>query len=248
MAAVRSYTLMMVLILASVLLAGPKIEFDTKVFKCGDISEIKADKLKAVFNVKNTGDSVLKLTSVRPGCGCTVVKFDSLIKPGKSAKIEASVNVANYRPGPVSKSISVNSNAVNEQNVHLAIEATIVAEVEVVSGGNITLGGDDTATSKAVVLASKKKDLKVSEVFFRQNENSGQNTPEWRKELPLPFKFTWTPSDSARPDGFYLFTLKISLPKFGGGENGNLIIKTNHPEKPEVSIFTTIVQAVEKKK
>jgi hypothetical protein len=248
MAAVRSCTLMMVLILASALFAGPKIEFDTKVFKCGEVSEGKADKLNAVFNVKNIGDSDLKLTSVRPGCGCTVVKFDSLIKPGKSAKIEAAVNIANYRPGPITKSITVNSNAANEGTAHLTIEAKVIAEIEVVSGGSLTLGGDDTSTSKTIRLASKMKDLKASEVFFMAYENQNQAAPEWKKQLPLPFKYTWTPSDSTRPDGYYLFTLKISLPKFGGGENGNLIVKTNHPGKPEVSIGTVITQTVGKKK
>jgi hypothetical protein len=38
------------------------------------------------------------------------------------------------------------------------------------------------------------------------------------------------------------------VPKFEAGENGNLIIKTNHPGKPEVSISTNIIKTAEKKK
>lgn len=229
--------------------AAPRIEFDTKTFKCGDVIEGQVDKLTAVFNIKNTGNSLLTLKTVRPGCGCTVVKYDTTIKPGKTAKIEAGVNIKGYRPGAISKSISVTSDATNDSLARLSIEATIVAVIEI-SESNLTLGGDDTASSKAVKMASKKKDLNVSEVFFRSNEDANQNAPEWRKDLPLPFKYTWTPADSVRPDGFYPYTLNISMQKFTARENGNLIIKTNHPDKPEVSIQTGLIptQTAEKKK
>jgi hypothetical protein len=195
MSAVRSCSLVLASVLVSSLSAAPKIDFDTKVFKCGEVIEGKVDKINAVFNVKNTGNAVLTLKSVRPGCGCTVVKYDTNIQPGKSAKIESSVNIGGYRPGPISKSITVTSNAPNDSVARLSIEATVVPEIDV-SERNITLGGDDTASYRTLELSSKMKDLKVSEVFFRQNDGSGQNAPEWKKELPLPFKYTWTPLDS----------------------------------------------------
>ena len=92
----------------------PQIEFDSKTYNCGTVIEGKIEKITAVFVVKNTGDAVLKLESVRPSCGCTVVKFDSLIQPGKSTKIESVVNIQGQRSGQLSKSITVTSNAENE--------------------------------------------------------------------------------------------------------------------------------------
>jgi hypothetical protein len=225
--------------------AGPKIEFDTKAFKCGEVVQGKVDKLDAVFIVKNTGNAALTMKSVRPSCGCTVVKYDTTIQPGKSAKIEASVHIKGYRPGNISKSVTVTSNAANDSVAHLTIEATIIAEIEV-SEGNLMLGGDDTSSFRKITLSSRMKGLKVSEVFFRANENSGQKTPEWKKELPMPFKYTFTPSDSVRPNGYHTFTLTLSVPKFEEGENGNLIVKTNHPAQPEISIMTSIIRTAEK--
>jgi hypothetical protein len=229
--------------------AGPKIEFDTKTYKCGEVAEGMVEKLDAVFNIRNTGNAVLTIKNVRPGCGCTVVKYDTTVQPGKTAKIEAGVNIKGYRPGNISKTITVTSNAANDSVAKLSIEATIMAEIEV-SESNLTLGGDDTASVKTITLTSRKKDLKVSEVFFRGDENPGRVSPEWKKELPLPFKYTLTPADSARPDGYFPFTLKITLQKFVAGEDGNLIIMTNHPGKPEISIRTIIIktQTAEKKK
>jgi hypothetical protein len=244
-AAIQSASLVMAAALISSLSAAPKIEFDTKTFKCGEFLEGKADKLNAVFTVKNTGNADLKLTNVRPGCGCTVVKFDSLIKPGKSAKIEAAVNIANYRPGAISKFINVTSNAENEPSAKLSIEAMVVAVIDV-SAANLSLGGDDTAKSKTIVLASKMKDLKVTEMFFRTPENSSKNVPEWQKEIPLVFKYTWAPADSVRPDGFHVYKLSFLVPRFEQPENGEMVIKTNHPDKPEIVLGTALLRTTMK--
>jgi hypothetical protein len=230
---------LMVPIIAASLFAGPKIEFDTKDFKCGNVTEGKTDKINATFNVKNIGDTLLKLTNVRPGCGCTVVKYDSLIAPGKTAKIEASVNIANYHSGAISKYITVTSNAKNEPSVRLTIEATIMGAIEV-SETYLNLDGGDTSKLKTVVLASKKADLKVTEVAFKTVAQP--NTPEWRAEIPLPLKYTWTPSDSIRADGYHVFKLTIYPLKEEKTINGETVIKTNHPDKPELTINTAIVK------
>lgn len=245
----RSAVPVLMAVMVSSVLAGPKIEFDTKTFKCGEVIEGTTEKVDAVFTVKNTGNAVLTIKNVRPGCGCTVVKYDSTIQPGKTAKIEAGVNIRGYRAGTISKPVTVTSNAENDPVVRLSIEATIKAEIEVPES-HLTFGGDDTASVKIVTLASRKKDLQISEVFFRGDGNPNRADPEWKKDLPLPFKYDWIPGDSARPDGYYPFTLKIAMQKFAAREDGNLIIKTNNPGKPEISIRTVIIQTqtAEKKK
>jgi hypothetical protein len=140
-------------LLVTSVFAGPKIEFDTKTFDCGSVTEGKTDKLDATFIVKNTGDTVLKLESVKPGCGCTVVKYDSLIEPGTSAKIEAQVRIKGYSSGPLSKGITVTSNAQNEQTVRLTIKASIKALVGI-SESFIDLATPDTSALKKIFLTS----------------------------------------------------------------------------------------------
>jgi hypothetical protein len=213
--------------------SGPKIEFDTKTFNCGTVIEGKTDKLNAVFIVKNTGDGILKLQSVRPGCGCTVVKYDSLVQPGKTVKIESQVTIAGYRSGSISKAVFVTSNALNEPSVTLTIEAKIRSVVDV-NGAYVTLNGSDGKTPRAVYVTSRKTDLKISDVGFKSAENS--ETPGWQLLQPAPLKFAFTALDSTTTDSSRVYKLDIYFPGAEKSQTGNFIIKTNHPEKPELKI------------
>jgi hypothetical protein len=220
-------------IIATVVFAGPQIEFDTKKFNCGTAIEGKTEKIQAIFAVKNTGDAVLKLEKVRPSCGCTVVKYDTLIQPGKTVKIESEVDIKGYRSGPLSKSITVTSNAVNEPTVRLTIEATVVAVIDV-SENYLTLDKTNIDSPKTVVLATKKSDLKVTEISFKASNNSGAH--EAKANQLLSIKHTWTPTDSVRADGYRLFKLNIFSPNQEESISGEFVIKTNHPDKATISL------------
>ena len=215
--------------------AGPVIQFDTTTFNCGTVIEGKTDKLNATFIVKNTGDAVLKIEKVRPGCGCTVVKYDSLINPGKTAKIESQVRIKGYHAGPLSKSIAVTSNASNTPNVRLYITAIIRSVVDI-QERFISFNGNDTAAKKLAVL-SKKKDLNVSDVSFRANTDRNRKADgAWQADTPLPVKFSWAPTDSTAADGFRVFNLTLSRPGIDTSCTGNFIIATNHPEIPKLTV------------
>jgi len=234
------YAFLILPLCSSVLFAatvGPKIEFDVTSFKCGTIIEGKTEKLNAVFNVKNTGDSLLKLESVRPGCGCTVVKYDSLIAPGKTAKIEAQVNIKGYRSGSITKSITVTSNAVKDHIVQLTIEATINSVIDI-SGTYINLIASGNATPRTMYLTSKKPDLRVLAVLFKSNENSG--VPLWQSGQANPVKFTYTRLDSTTADGGRVFKLDIYPPSIEKAVTGDFTITTNHPDRPEIGLPGTI--------
>jgi len=62
------------------------------------------------YIVRNEGDQVLKLLSVKPSCGCTVAQgYDTEIAPGGQGKIPVSMDSKKLH-GKFSKSITVNSN------------------------------------------------------------------------------------------------------------------------------------------
>jgi hypothetical protein len=213
--------------------AGPKIEFDVRTFNCGVVIEGKTDKLNAVFTVRNTGNTLLKLTNVKPGCGCTVVKYDSQIKPGRSAKIESQVNIKGYNSGPISKGITVTSNAENEPSVRLTIEAVVQAVIAV-SESYVNLDSKNTTVPHTIVLSSKKADLTVSDVSFRQNGNG--KSPEWQSAIPFVIKHTFVSADSMRADSSRVFKLDLYFPGTDKTVSGDFIIKTNHPDKPEIIV------------
>ena len=65
-----------------------------------------------IFEFTNTGNEPLIISNVVSTCGCTVPsKPDAPIMPGKTGKIEVKYNM---NPGPIRKTITVESNAVNE--------------------------------------------------------------------------------------------------------------------------------------
>jgi hypothetical protein len=206
--------------------AGPKIEFDTKSFNCGTAIEGVTEKIQATFIVKNVGDSVLKLTSVKPGCGCTVVKFDSIIPPGKTTKIESEVNIKGYHSGPISKYVNVLSNAGSEAT-RLTIEATIQAAID---ASEKYIRFDPTNMSaKTIILSTKKTDLKITGASFNSDDASKKAV-----KLQVPFKFTAT--DSTRSDGYKVYKLEITPPKFDDSFYGQFVFSTNHPDRNELKI------------
>lgn len=225
--------LLIVPVLSFPVFSGPKIKFDVTSFDCGIVIEGKTEKLNAVFKVTNTGDATLNLINVRPGCGCTIVKYDSVVAPGKSVNIESQVNIQGYRPGPIAKYVTVTSNAVNEGTVRLEIKAVIKALVST-SETYLELTAPDTTTPKAVTLYSVMKDLKVFSVTFKPSNMDG--AAAWERNLPLLIRYTFAPVDSLTSDSTRVFRLQLFSPASIKEVGGTFLIATNHPDKKEISL------------
>jgi hypothetical protein len=216
--------------------AAPKIEADKTTIDCGTITEGKTDKINAAFTIRNTGDTPLKIENVRPGCGCTVVKFDTLVPMGKSSIIQSTVNIANFHSGPISKYITVSSNASNKPSLQLTITAKINPIIDV-SEQSITLAPQKPVT---LILACVKKDLRVTEVVINAQQTGASNGPAWQTKTPLSVPFKWTATDSTRADGLRVFKLELTAPAVPQQLSGQFVIKTNHPDKQEISLSGTV--------
>jgi hypothetical protein len=223
--------------LSAAAVKAPMIEITPMTYKCGTFQEGKTERLKASFVVKNTGDAILRLEEVRPGCGCTVVQFDSLIAPGKTGLIDADVNIANSHSGALSKTITVHSNAQNESLLLLTITATIQAPVDI---SDHYLNMQEAGTTPAILfLSSQKKNLKVTDISFKSSMVK-KNTPDWQKQVPVAVPYKLIPIDSVRTDGFKVFKLEFFKPKVSGPDYGDITIKTNHPDQPTIVIQANI--------
>jgi hypothetical protein len=122
--------LSLLFISASSFAQGAKIEFKEETINYGTVTKGE-DSGKRTFEFTNTGDAPLEIKSVRSTCGCTVpTKPSAPIMPGKSDIIEVQYNM---KVGPISKSITVESNAVNVPNgmVTLRIKGTVIEKKEV---------------------------------------------------------------------------------------------------------------------
>ena len=116
--------------IASFAQTGPKIEFKEETINYGEVEKGKDDGIR-IFEFTNTGDAPLIITNAKSSCGCTVPEWSKEpIAPGGKGKIKVQYNM---NPGPISKTITIESNAVNKPNgmVPLRIKGTVIVKEEV---------------------------------------------------------------------------------------------------------------------
>ena len=127
----RKLLLLIAFCASSAAFAQAKIEFlnDTTI-DYGTVSK-DSDSGVRTFEFKNTGNAPLIITNVQSTCGCTVPsKPTEPIMPGKTGKIDVKYNMA---PGPIRKTITVESNASNYEGgrIPLKIKGEVIAKQEV---------------------------------------------------------------------------------------------------------------------
>jgi len=108
--------------------SGAKIEFkaDNNTIDYGTITKGKDNGVRS-FIFTNTGDAPLIISAVQSTSSCTVLsKQNDTVLPGKTSKIDVKYNMV---PGPIRKTLTVESNAVNyeEGRVPLKIKGEVVA-------------------------------------------------------------------------------------------------------------------------
>lgn len=107
------------------LVTGPAINVDKDVHDYGTVSF--GGNGSCEFKVTNSGTEPLTLSKCKGSCGCTVPTCDTTpILPGGSSIIQ--VKYDTKRPGPINKSITINSNAVNEPVKVVRIKGNIEAD------------------------------------------------------------------------------------------------------------------------
>ncbi|NRT11191.1 DUF1573 domain-containing protein [Flavobacterium sp. 14A] len=108
--------------------SGAKIEFkeDNNTLDYGTVKKGQDSGVRS-FIFTNTGNAPLLISGVQSTSSCTILsKQNDTILPGKSGKIEVKYNMV---PGPIRKTITVESNAVNypEGRIPLKIKGEVVA-------------------------------------------------------------------------------------------------------------------------
>ena len=106
---------------------GPEIKFYKLVHDYGTILEGSDGECE--FEFKNIGNEPLVLSNVHASCGCTVPTWPrEPIMPGKTAIIK--VKYATNRIGGFNKSVTVESNAVENPRIVLQIQGTVKSKME----------------------------------------------------------------------------------------------------------------------
>ncbi|MBR1792702.1 MAG: DUF1573 domain-containing protein [Bacteroidales bacterium] len=107
---------------------GPKISFTTMVHDYGTIE--KGGDGGCTFEFTNNGNEPLILSNVRASCGCTTPSWTQKpVMPGQKGTIDVRYNTNNV--GGFSKTVTVQSNAVDNPRIVLKIKGNVVVtEVE----------------------------------------------------------------------------------------------------------------------
>lgn len=101
---------------------GPKIEFSKETHDYGEVKY--GGNGTCTFTFTNTGTEPLIISNARGSCGCTVPEWPKQpIAPGEKAVI--TVRYDTKRSGPINKSVTIQSNAVNNPTVILKIKGNV---------------------------------------------------------------------------------------------------------------------------
>ncbi len=128
----KRITLIVAILFSTISFAQAKIEFKDRdnTIDYGNVYK-DVDSGVRVFVFTNTGDAPLIITNVQSTCGCTVPsKPTDPIMPGKTGEISVKYNM---NPGPIRKTISVETNASNVEGgrVALKIKGEVLVKEEV---------------------------------------------------------------------------------------------------------------------
>ena len=127
---------------AIALTQGAEISFDKSTHDYGQIE--KSANGECVFVFTNTGNQPLKISNAKGSCGCTVPQWPrEEIAPGSTGEIR--VRYDTKRVGVINKSVTIQSNAMNSDNVTRAKKD---------SEGKV-VGGTSTIRIKGEVKAPK---------------------------------------------------------------------------------------------
>jgi mono/diheme cytochrome c family protein len=119
---------------------GPKIEFNEEAHEFGKIEQ--NTPAKTTFKAKNIGTDTLEIFSANPSCGCTAaVVGNKKLGPGQSTNIDITFDPHNKAEGPVIKTITVVSNAVNGAQKTLRITGEIFKSKTAHKGDKMSIQG-----------------------------------------------------------------------------------------------------------
>ncbi len=200
---------------------GPRITFESLVCDLGRIPQYT----KHVFEFKftNTGNEVLKITSVRTPCACTVPKLtEKEYAPGESGTLKITYH-SGASAGQIKKYVYVHSNDKVNPRVKLTIKAEIVIKV-------------------------KHEPKRLNLVFDK--ENAGCPAVTLTSLDNQPFSITGFEStggsitadfDSSVKRTSFVIRPKVDMEKLRKGMRGQINVSLDHPECKKITVsFETL--------
>ena len=107
---------------------GPKIQFATPIYDFGRVRSGELVKYTYVFT--NTGDRMLMVTAVQPGCHCTTAgEWTKQVEPGQTGNIPIQFDTVGNN-GPVGRQVTVTCNVPNQPSTLLQIRGSVYRAID----------------------------------------------------------------------------------------------------------------------
>jgi hypothetical protein len=107
---------------------GPKIQFATPIYDFGRVRSGELVKYTYVFT--NTGDRMLMVTAVQPGCHCTTAgEWTKQVEPGQTGNIPIQFDTVGNN-GPVGRQVTVTCNVPTQPSTLLQIRGSVYRAID----------------------------------------------------------------------------------------------------------------------
>lgn len=206
----------------SFLLAEPKIEIEGgNTYSWGKVKP-KNNPLNAKIKIFNRGTDTLKITGVKPGCGCTTAPLDKYnIPPGDYATLAVTLNLGSYK-GPVTKSISITCNDPANTSLYLFISAEVVFDVVFSAPEYLNMGDMELKVPKtASITMTNVTDSDITIKNFSTNPPSMKLSIE--NGTVIPSKGTLELTGTVQVD-------------VAGSFYGSILMNTDNPDQPQLNL------------
>jgi hypothetical protein len=225
----------LVLILACLLLSGsfifadkgPKIKFKEESWDFGKMKQGKV--LTHIFVFKNEGDETLKIERVKTSCGCTAALLSKKeIAPGEEGEIKLTYNTRGFE-GKNTKYIDVESNDPAQPRKRIAVSV----EIEVPPRPRIFL--DRYAVDLGLVLENEEIQARTKvknrgELELRVNcTHKSASFFSGGEKITFPLKIPAGKETEVE--------IRIPASKRTGVMREYVVIKSNDPMKPNISLY-----------
>lgn len=107
--------------------APPVLSIEEPMHDWGSV--LRGEVVLHSYTVRNTGGSILKITNVKPSCGCTEAGYDKEIPAGGEGKITLKIDTKRFN-GALKKTAAVYSNA-DREPYQLTLTGTVATPLKV---------------------------------------------------------------------------------------------------------------------
>jgi len=202
-------------------MAQPKLEvIGGSTYDWGKVPFSKGP-LKGIIKLKNAGNQPLKISEVKPGCGCTTAPLDKkYLKPGEFATMNVTLNPGSSS-GELVKGLTISSNDPKVPIKAVTLKAYIIKPIQVLPQPYIAIPQSKVGTnSDASITLKNTTDIPIKITQFIASK--GITVLSKAKNIP--------------PGGQITVPIRVK-PTVKGYWNGSITCKTNHPDLAEMDVI-----------